>query len=81
MIDECNILSALDEGLYTMSETIATILGTLKAHKMNFNSLLKATTQKSKWAYIKKDIPTARRASFIISIKNITFSNFLFSFV
>ena len=45
MIDECNILSALDEGLYTMSETIATILGTLKAHKMNFNSLLKATTQ------------------------------------
>ena len=45
MIDECNILSALDESLFSSSEKIETIHGTLKAHKMNFNSLLNATTQ------------------------------------
>ena len=38
MIDECNILSALDEGLYSMSETIATILGTLKANEFQFST-------------------------------------------
>ena len=45
IIDECNILSALDESLFSSSEKIETIHGTLKAHKMNFNSLLNATTQ------------------------------------
>ena len=45
MIDEYNILSALDEGLYSRSEPRTTILGTLKRHNMNCNSLLKATTQ------------------------------------
>ena len=45
MINECNILSALDESLFLSSVKKETILGTLKAHKMNFNSLLNATTQ------------------------------------
>ena len=45
IIDECNILSALNESLFSSSEKIETIHGTLKAHKMNFNSLLNATTQ------------------------------------
>ena len=37
IIDECNIFSALDESLFSSSEKIETILGTLKAHKTKFN--------------------------------------------
>ena len=56
IIDECNILSALDESLFSSSEKIETIHGTLKAHKMNFNSLLNATTQLEQHGHLSTNI-------------------------